>query len=907
MQANRPNPDKIYLSETAIRDYYTDSTLFANSLRDLIQLLQKTQSIRDFFVQNNRNLTCLRHVKPTTWRYKPNRDSRIVFAWNSNNNALIIHRIVLRRDIRYEDLPRYLSQRRGNNLQSLSELDFEEFPLENFSLDETDSDTEYCQHNRHYSLRPSLIRSLENPEQIIQFISQGEYLASPCLSDNQTDIKILNNIYGSQLRVYKAQGSAGTGKTTFAFHLAAEAVIYEYYPIIVVPSLEIQDFGKRSLDSLEYGLQISFRLEDNSDSQIALLKRSDLFQELSGDKTPALTNQQANYKIRDVLTRKRRDAITTLEGLDIYSLYMGLLGTKKYRNEAGKDALNQEYVEFHNSQAFRIINDCRNFIATELDQQDIITQCHRAETRLNDFTKNLIISSSGKPIFLLIDEVQDLYWEQLEVLLLLAQRLSATVVLLGDENQRVSYSGFTWAALSQRLDQDFNIKLQDIGDFRRNYRNTGAIAAAAAYLLSAPGSRSENRPCAFEWVNRGGGRYFPTTTDPQDCFEPGTRSRLLVMPQNWWEDLLRLIEETEDSSNGRFVFLMGEGTNIREQVRQYFAAIEDDNRRQNLEQRLLIFSIPEAKGLEFESVVIVSPFAGRNTITVDDLYHWYTAVTRARRFLSIVITESEKNWLDSHILNKYDLENIFQIEEHLNVSEFFTTLRSEGINFISQAEEIDIFAGQLLKELETSLLNQTKLKPVATRCELRGINPWQMIERISILADEFWNNYHKKFQWQFIQNLPALDALIWYIAVYPLLVQRIDNINQLDREIIEKLKIELTEENFIEAEIELEHSIPLVVKVLLKRASRISLEAAKLANQLQNKTVRTLQINGIANSLEQLGLIYEAAKIRHTYLKETPSNLPFSDVLENPSPVTPLLGERFAKAINQWKLNTKKS
>ncbi len=92
---------------------------------------------------------------------------------------------------------------------------------------------------------------------------------------------------------------------------------------------------------------------------------------------------------------------------------------------------------------------------------------------------------------IVVDEAQDHTFAQLCLVARLIQPGTNSITLVADAAQRIYQSGFSWNDTGIRIAGARSV------EFRRNYRNTRAIAAAAASLLAKEEDRSEFTECTL--------------------------------------------------------------------------------------------------------------------------------------------------------------------------------------------------------------------------------------------------------------------------------------------------------------------------------------------------------------------------------------------------------------------------
>ncbi len=869
-----------FLSDLALRDI----AQFSEASICLAELINLVEAIEGLYLHAYTNIKRLKGIRPTAWRHR-NGDYRTIFTTTKTDSedALIIHRIAHRKVV-YKRLPEYLGKQITINIADLDE--FEKLLEDPHNYEEVEKDLQYQDSNRHYRLKHHLLDNTASAETITNYIFSGQYYLNPILTSQQESLP--RNVINQRSQIHKIQGAAGTGKTTFAFHLADAAISHwNYYPIIVVPNLSLQRFGVKNIAALDKNLKVctsfphQISANTQQDTQLAIFTRDDLIKYLSGDDQVAIRSSEGNRLIRQVLSKTHTDIQADLQKLNLYAIHQGLLQNEGYQ-ESSKDELSSTQQE-----AIKFLKNYKSRIDQAFKDQDAISQARRAYARKDKFAEVIKSIAGEQHIMLIIDEVQDFFWLQLDVLLQLATKNNAAaVVLLGDENQRVTLSGFSWTAFHNTYKNKYDLTSERPLTLDKNFRNTKSIARASKYILSAYKDKLKN---AFADVRPSDHRHGFEPPDPDTCFEEGIVPRLIEADQAWMETVLQKLSSQDDkepeTESSKFVFILNNDSNDLNWLLDQL----------NTNSNVITYTIEEAKGQEFEAVIMAFPFAEKKEKpSVDDLYNWYTALTRARRYEAVIVSPKEMQWLKREIQDFNLLQQVFCIEPNLSPDSFVKELTEEGKNLITAKQLQEKFIHNLVKELIAWLKGGNCPRDLTIKCIRKNLNIWEVAELIEIEIDTLLYEIDlTTVKLQTLEGLPAPEALALYSGARPmLLASRIDT-GDLDEHIVQQLE-EYFNANKECVAIAKEKITSPLIRYFILRATGNSWEAAYTINRTDRKQL----IENIAKDLERQGLPYEATRLKVQLLSHKhPENCLFPDVVSQPGMLVDLLCDTFIDSL----------
>ncbi len=218
---------------------------------------------------------------------------------------------------------------------------------------------------------------------------------------------------------------------------------------------------------------------------------------------------------------------------------------------------------------------------------------------------------------LIVDEAQDLLLSELQAIIAVCkswieQGHQTYLWLLGDLNQRINPTDFTWNQL----------KIRNSVELRRNYRNSRQILEFANQFCEIGQKISSSV----------GAKKLPEPAKPEDAFEVGEPVRLVLFDtkQQALEFLRKLAGETNKEENRRHLL-----HDLANAVKVF------STKPLNSSDNLLILNPEQAKGREFEACVAFCLFEGTGNPSLAESFQWYTLLTRARSRLLVVATTEE--------------------------------------------------------------------------------------------------------------------------------------------------------------------------------------------------------------------------------------------------------------------------
>lgn len=869
---------KCLLSDRALQDFMQSPKEVTRCFQGLIKSLY---TVPDFsHLHGHLGVKRLKHIRPTTWRHRCG-DRRTVFtvAQTDGDAAVVIHRCGYRKTI-YRDLPHYIQDCLDPYLTDIREIDDQfETSLEEETPTEEVLDDQYNSRERHYFLPQELLKDGIEYDSFIDFVAAGKFLQMPCLTQEQKEAT--NQYLNSLPQIYRIQGAAGTGKTTVGLYLAAKAVEQGMYPIVILPNSNLVRFAKKSLLSLNQRLSIRSSAFENIKTDLTVIDWRNLRALLSDHHGQTLSILETHQIIDKVIKPRAGHKYKNIQGMNFSHLYYGFVCDGSY-GQSSKDAISSTY-----SPAIQVLKQCKEKISEQLAGHDLLGQIHRIKADPLEGQNKFKNISQDKLLLFIIDEVQDYYWFELSTILefSLSQNDQTPVLLLGDENQRVTASGFTWSALSRQVSQELGCEVKELDPLKRNFRNTASIAKVAKYILEE----------AFDLKTvTHGARKFPPTSDPEDCYEEGSIPKLVVIDDDWLRNLVDFLgaQNGKDDDHSKYVFIIRQEDIDNASIHQYVESVDD---------RIAAYTIKEAKGQEFDAAIILYPFKlERKQLSIDDLYDWYTSFTRARRYMALLISQDELSWLKHQLKEKTSIEDVFDVRKSLSPLHFAEEMRSEAKTFITLEQVRKRICYRICQNIAAWLNGADPPNNLEDYCNKGQLSYWELADLVFETAQDLVLNEDnqmrlKSNQFKSPREYSLYDELVLYAGAFPFLIANKIDFSSWEGNIVIRLEATLQGDNQLR-EIVFKTVQSLLLKVLILRACGCSWDAAEVSIGSEYKKHF---IYGISKDLERRSLTFESQRMKAKFLGvDIKDKTYFPGLLDTDGPLVKALCDEFIASLD---------
>lgn len=345
-------------------------------------------------------------------------------------------------------------------------------------------------------------------------------------------------------------GSAGSGKTA----LTLEKIKTLRGNILYVT---LSSFLVENSANLYYSFQYS-----NEDQQIDFLSFKEYLETLS---IPA--GKEIHFKAFDTWFARHRNNVKNRDAYKLYEEFKGVL-TGMSVDKAWLSR--EEYLGLGIRQSV--------FLPEERPQVYDLFEKYLQFLKENNFYDSNILSFEYQSLcvpkydFIIVDEVQDLTNAQL-YLILKSLNTAGQFILCGDSNQIVHPNFFSWANVKTMFYTHEHLN-NDIRILRTNYRNSPQVTEAANRLLKVKNLR-------FGSIDRESTYLVNSVSE-----KPG---EVVCLP-----DSPRIKQELNQKTRNSTQFAVVVMNN------------DDKAEARKLFQTPLLFSVQEAKGLEYENIILLN-------------------------------------------------------------------------------------------------------------------------------------------------------------------------------------------------------------------------------------------------------------------------------------------------------------
>ncbi|MBD2196018.1 MULTISPECIES: hypothetical protein [Calothrix] len=327
---------------------------------------------------------------------------------------------------------------------------------------------------------------------------------------------------------------------------------------------------------------------------------------------------------------------------------------------------------------------------------------------------------------------------------------------------------------------------------------------------------------AFAKIANSGGKKLPEVSQPEYAFEQGEPVRILECTSQ--EEALQIINDLSDKV--RYTCALEQHSILRLLSSQVKLIYQDIPEQYSNLPGLDYIKFNQAKGREFDACVAFCVFAGAGKPSFEEANNWYTIFTRPRYRLLVIATTDE-------------IERIGRL--HFQKCQFFNSANADTLDWITEWAN-----GEHL------------FKDITGLCNI-------IYEGLSNLPIQIYWDTYAAFRLARIDNDTVTqieEQAIKILANHSreILYEELQQIQQIDSP---------------------SDRIPL--QCLLLRALGSSWEAVKVASELQDVNLQEYQdlILRIASTLQQKGLLYEAARVRAKIGMQIPDDFPFRQEISN--------------------------
>lgn len=339
------------------------------------------------------------------------------------------------------------------------------------------------------------------------------------------------------------------------------------------------------------------------------------------------------------------------------------------------------------------------------------------------------------------------------------------------------------------------------------------------------------------------------------------------------------------------MFIIRQEDNGNALIHQYVESIDD---------RIVAYTIKEAKGQEFDAAVILYPFKlKRKQLSIDDLYDWYTSFTRARRYMALLISQDELSWLESQLKEKASIRYVFDIEKGMSPSHFAEEMRNEAKTFITLEQVRKRICYRICQNIAAWLNGASPPKDLEAFCNKGQLSYWELADLVFETAQELVSSEDNPVklgskQFRSPKGYSLYDELVLYAGAFPFLMTNRVDFTSWEDAIVISLESMLQGENELR-ETALETVQNPLLQVLLLRACGHSWDAAEASIESEHKKHC---IYGISRDLEGRSLPFESQRIKAKFLgEETKDEVHFPGLLDTDGQLVEALCYEFLASL----------
>ncbi|WP_416676049.1 hypothetical protein [Egbenema bharatensis] len=643
----------------------------------------------------------------------------------------------------------------------------------------------------------------------LRFVT-GSYRYSPVITQAQEESITVNNWQSAGLKVSLVQNPPGTGKTLAALLRACEYYQQGWDIAFLVPAPLIQDVERfKAYQTLDRNQPNQFFLGTFRDWLAKFFQA----QNFASAEEELIAFRQA---AKNIYQHEQRQDLSHRDVL----LYQAFILDRAVGNQ-DRSAIYQDNarrIEWLRQQVKQA--DWNAALGEKLSRWKVAqliqtNQLPRVEPQRSNVRGTIIV----------IDEAQDYLLSELKAMIHLGRTWGSLnypvhLWLFGDLNQRIQPVNFTWGHLE--IDKVCTPSWQ-------NFRNSRRILEFAnPFLDRVPRSAKVKQET-------------PAPGNPELASEEGEPVRLVVYNSKAEANaFLEQLQQTLPSVNSEHT---APDRSLLQSLSRQVKVLVSDADRQSPTPEVEFLTVEQVKGREFESSIAFCLFDSAPPINREQVYRWYTLLTRTRSRLLIIATQQEIEQIG---------ESYFAHCQRI-VPENAQAVH-HAIQWVTSVIH-DADAAERVGDIKQQILDGCITQPLYLY--------WDMYDalRAAECSDEHLTDFEQE--------------LIKLLSTKP--------IADRERELMAATTTTLS---------------TVSLQCLLLRSMHRSWDAVQLARQLigiNNSEYQRL-IQAIANDLERKGLPYEAARVRHPIESSSQTELltsiyPYPELLSRSGNLIPLLSQ----------------
>lgn len=495
----------------------------------------------------------------------------------------------------------------------------------------------YEKYPENYTFIPIKDFHLEDAKKFERFI-ENDYKYSIIPTPTQTEF--IEKVPTHIPIVSYVKGVPGSGKTVLGQEVSVKAILHNMAVLVVVPNIKLVNYYREYLISNNVNRQKINPIDSSGVLQIIEGHVTIVsFRYLLRAILPNLSIENERIKAEKVFSRPQirnffDEFSSAQEILDFYNAFFDIGG--RQIAEIEKDAISKEFKN-----KIRQLDREKYRIKKILNENNLRTRKEIAKLffkTFNDVSKNPIALyvEGGKPLFIIIDEIQDFIYEEWNGFVNFALKNKAAkepkvrLLFLGDEKQRITISGFSWTFFKNQIHNKVTHKEIELKD---NFRVTKQIAKFV-YLIDNLTQNNKER--------------HVTSINEEDCKYSKGKVNIL---------------------QGSLLTIENALSQLKSEINEGQKAIVITNDGSSENKNIELLKPYEAKGIEHENVFLLNPFkefiekskiTRRKKFYADENYKLYTMATRSKNALTVLLNKEEYQWF-SEVYRKYELNDAIEL------------------------------------------------------------------------------------------------------------------------------------------------------------------------------------------------------------------------------------------------------
>ncbi|SOC22754.1 AAA domain-containing protein [Ureibacillus xyleni] len=264
-------------------------------------------------------------------------------------------------------------------------------------------------------------------------------------------------------------GTAGSGKTTILIHKLLEGPAVS--KLYITYSKQLRDEAEKQFLSLVKGLDE----EEEYKRQTTFLTFKDFLKRHMEERFQTIVTKDHFIQYYQKLS-KGQHLEKEFPALMLWEEFRGVIKGGLFQSSHTFLSEN-EYVALSSNEAPNFYKNRKKVYRIFLSYQEYLAKHYLIDEQ--DLLQKLLKLDLPSFEMVLCDEIQDLTMHHIKLLFKLANNKPNRLMFAGDDHQVVHHSGFRWENVKNAFYHTFKIGISDVHSLSKNFRNTGNIASFA--------------------------------------------------------------------------------------------------------------------------------------------------------------------------------------------------------------------------------------------------------------------------------------------------------------------------------------------------------------------------------------------------------------------------------------------